>query len=132
MIVKYSLVQDVKGVSLEPFQDQARQVTTSIGVVTKVRQATISIDVIAKSETTMWLSQLNQWDNDVVVTNKSSNHISDVIVKSETTMWLSQINQSISTDVIAKIETTMWLSQINQATTSDDVITKGETSNHID
>jgi hypothetical protein len=47
----------------------------------------------------------------VVVTNKSSNHISDVIAKSETTMWLSQINQ---------------------ATTSDDVVTKGETSNHID
>ena len=37
-----------------------RQVTTSIGVITKVRQATISNDVIAKSETTMWLSQVNQ------------------------------------------------------------------------
>ena len=69
----------------------------------------------------------------MVVTSKSSNHISDVITKGETTMWLSQINQAtISTDVIAKSETTMWLSQINQATTSDDVITKGEARNHID
>ena len=69
-IVKYSLVQDVKGdqkypgftniVSLEPCKDQARQVTTSRGVITKVRQATISNDVIAKSETTMWLSQIHQ------------------------------------------------------------------------
>ena len=99
MIVKYSLVQDVKGVSLEPFKDQARQVTTSIGVVTKVRQATISIDVIAKSETTMWLSQIHQAT------------ISGCDYKGETTMWLSQINQS---------------------TISDDVITKGETSTHID
>ena len=45
---------------LEPCKDQARQVTTSRGVITKVRQATISTDVITKSETTMWLSQVNQ------------------------------------------------------------------------
>ena len=77
MIVKYSLVQDVKGVSLEPCKDQARQVTTSIGVITKVRQATISNDVIAKSETTMWLSQINQAtiSDDVITKGETSNHI---------------------------------------------------------
>jgi len=51
-------------------------------------------DVIVKSETTMWLSQINQAIS------------TDVIAKSETTMWLSQINQATtSDDVITKGET---------------------------
>ena len=75
-------------------------------MITNVRQATISKDVITKSETTMWLSKVNQatTSRDVITNVKQA---------------------TISNDVITKSETTMWLSQVNQATTSDDVITKG-------
>jgi hypothetical protein len=61
-------------------------------VKVKLRQVTTSNDVITRSGTTMWLSQVNQ-----------ATISDDVITKSETTMWLSQVNQAtISDDVITK------------------------------
>ena len=56
---------------------QAKTGTTSRYVITNVKQATISNDVITKSETTMWLSQVNQAtiSDDVITKGETSNHI---------------------------------------------------------
>ena len=48
-------------------------------MITNVKQATISNDVITKSETTMWLSQVNQAtiSDDVITKGDANNHIGE-------------------------------------------------------
>ena len=64
-------------------QLKLRQATTSRDMITNVKQATISNDVITKTKV------------------KQATISNDVVTKSETTMWLWKVNQAITSDASA-------------------------------